>query len=130
MGGGPGAGNGVRLRSLERWQVGVGVGCLVELGEGVRLGSCLNLKFECGGPELLKRYMATLLVELFLGSVFDCLTELCDIHRYCLRLNFCLKETLAGHHEWLSSVHWETKSSSEGERCGKILQGLRTDQRY
>lgn len=54
-----------------------------------------NLKFGCGGPELLKRYMATLLVELvnvFRLCVFDCLTEhfpLC--HSLILsRLNYCL----------------------------------------
>lgn len=69
MGGGPGAGNGARLRSVERWQVGVAVG--VEPGRGSFGKLSVNLKFECGSPERLRRSMATVLVELVkvFGSV-------------------------------------------------------------
>lgn len=58
MGGGPGAGGGARLRSLEKWQVGVAVGCGVEPGRGSFWELSFNLKFECGGSELLRGYVA------------------------------------------------------------------------
>ena len=54
----------VRLRSLERWLLALWWAAVWNLGRGSFGELSFNLEFECGGRERLKRYMATLLVEL------------------------------------------------------------------